>query len=321
MDHPGDSRVLLGDALLGVDQQQRHVAAADGGDGPQHAVALQGFLLDGTFAADAGGVDDIVAPAGAAFKMGVDGVPGGAGDVAHHHAVLAQQLIGQAAFAHVGPAHQRQLDLVQAVGLVLLCLRLGRQLLDDLFQQIAQAQHVGGGDANGIAQPQTVELIEHVVQSRVVQLVHCQQHGLAGAAEQGGHFLIVRGQALPGIAEKADHIRGVNGDFRLVAHLAQQRVVAAGIDAAGIDHGKFPAHPFHVGVDAVPGDAGNILHNGHAMTGDLVKKGGFSHIGAANDGHKRFDVHLLSFIVSPAGRCTARRPDWRSRSGGWAIAL
>ena len=163
---PGNLGILLGYAVYRVDHQQRHVAAADGGNGAQHAVALQGLILHRAFAADAGGIDDVVAAAVLAFKVRVDGVARGAGNIADHHALLAKQAVGQAAFAHIGATHQRQLDFVQAVFVLFLILALGGQKLDDFIQQIAQTQHVGGGNAHRLTQTQGVVFVQYVVQAR-----------------------------------------------------------------------------------------------------------------------------------------------------------
>ena len=53
--------------------------------------------------------------------------------------------------------------------------------------------------------------------------------------------------------------------------------------------------PFHIGIDAVAGHAGRILHNGDPAAHHTVEKGGFAYIGAAHNGHQRFIIHRYSF--------------------------
>ena len=282
-DQSGHLGILFGHAGLGVDQQQGHVAAVDGGDGAQHAVAFQCFILHRLFLAHSGGINDVDAGAVRIGKEGVNRVPGGAGNVADHGALLPQQLVGQGALAHVGAAHQRQLDHVFSL-FFLVGLSRG-QMADDGLQQVAQPQHVGGADGNGIAQTKVVVFVQLVVQARVVHLIDHQQNGLVSLAQVMTDVLVIRGQAGTAIAEKADHVRRFHGDLRLPPHLGKQHVLAAHIQTAGIHHAEMTAHPLHVAVDAVAGHAGHILHDGDAPSGHLIEESRFAHIGPANNGN------------------------------------
>ena len=86
-------RVLGGEALHGIDDQDRHVRPADRAqrtDGREPLRIRPGGDL--APAAHARGIDE---PYGHALPLdrGVDGVAGGAGDVAHDRALLAQQRV------------------------------------------------------------------------------------------------------------------------------------------------------------------------------------------------------------------------------------
>ena len=148
---------------------------------------------------------------------------------------------------------------------------------------------MNGGNGDGIPQAQIVELIEvRVRNAGGVHLVDGQNDGLAAAQQHSRHLLICGGESRADIAEEDDDGGVLNGDLRLLAHEVQNLAVAPGLDAAGIDKGELPAAPVALAVDAVPGDAGGILHNGEALTGDLVKEHGLAHVGAAHDGNDGF---------------------------------
>ena len=148
---------------------------------------------------------------------------------------------------------------------------------------------VDGGDGDGVAQAQVIELVEiRVRDAGGVHLVDGQDDGLAGAQQHRGHLLVRRGKARADVAEEDNDGGVLNGDLRLLAHEIQNLAVAPGLDAAGIDEGELPAAPVALAVDAVPGDAGGILHDGKALAGDLVEEHGLAHVGAAHDGDDGF---------------------------------
>ena len=53
--------------------------------------------------------------------------------------------------------------------------------------------------------------------------------------------------------------------------MGQQAVVNARLDAAGVHQQELVAGPLAVAEDAVTGDAGGVLDNGEALTGQLIK--------------------------------------------------
>ena len=136
--------VLLGDAVLGVDHNEAHVAALNGHGGPEDAVFLDGVVHLGLFA-HTGGVDEVIL-AGGVFKVAVDGVPGGTGHVADDDPLLAQDPVGEAGLAHVGLADDGHLDHVA----VLLLVGLRREVLQAGVQQVAGAVAVDGGHGDGV---------------------------------------------------------------------------------------------------------------------------------------------------------------------------
>ena len=164
---------------------------------------------------------------------------------------------------------------------------------------------VDGGDGDGISQAQVVELVViRVGDSGGVHLVDSQDDGLAAAQQHGRHLLIGGGKAGLDIRQEDDDVGVVNGDLGLIPHKGQDLIIRAGLDAAGVDEGERPAVPVRLPVDAVPGDAGGILHDGKALADELVEEHGLAHIGAAHDGHDGLghDGFLLQSGAPPEAR-------------------
>ena len=88
MDKSGDLGVLLGDAVVGVDEDQAYVRPVDGADGTHIGIFFDG-VVHLALPAHTGGVDEAVFP-GLVFKIGVDGVPGGTCHVGDDDPLLAE---------------------------------------------------------------------------------------------------------------------------------------------------------------------------------------------------------------------------------------
>ena len=286
-----DLRILFGYAVLGVDDDQGHVAAAHRGQRAHDAVAFDGFFLNGALAANTGRVDDVVALA-VANKRGINRVARCARNAGNHGALLPENPIHKAGFAHVRAADDGDLNgvLLFVLGLLIL-----REMLDHFIQQIAQTEHVGRGDGEGITQTERVEIVDVVVHALIIDLVDYQNDRLAALAQHGGDVFVVSGHAGAAVGKKENHIAGVDGDFSLTTHLLEQDIVRARLDAAGVDQGEFVVEPFAIRIDAVARHAGGILHDRDAPPRDFVKKGRFAHVRAADDRDKGFG-HAYSSV-------------------------
>jgi hypothetical protein len=104
----GHLGVLLRDALRGVEQQQRDVAAIEALERGDHRELLQA-QRDGALTPDARGVDEQVLLA-VAHHQRVHRVARGAGHVGHEVAVLAEDAVDQRRLAHVRAADHRHAD-------------------------------------------------------------------------------------------------------------------------------------------------------------------------------------------------------------------
>ena len=140
------------------------------------------------------------------------------------------------------------------------------------IQQVAGSVAVDSGHWVGIAQTQVVKLIDvRVRPSGGVHLVYRQHHRLSRALEHPSHLLVGGGHAGLDVAHENDYRGGRNGNFRLLPHEGQDLVVCTRLNAAGIHQVKGPSPPFRLGVQAVPSDAGGVLHDGQALSSEFIK--------------------------------------------------
>ena len=163
---------------------------------------------------------------------------------------------------------------------------------------------VDGGDRIGVAQAQIVKFIDVGVGAPgLVHLVHRQDHRLAGAQQHPRHVVVGGGHACFDVAHKDDHRCVLNGDLRLLPHEGENLIVGARLNAAGIHQVEGPAPPLAGRVQAVPGHARRVLHNGQTLAREFIEQHGFAHVGPADNGNQRscHGVHLHNNRVKKLG--------------------
>ena len=283
MNQSGNFGVLLGDPVVGVDQNQADVGTLDGADGA-HIGILFNLIVDFALAPHSGGVDQAIA-AGFIFIIGVNGVPGGAGDVGDNDPLLAQNLVEQAGLAHIGLAYDGYLDDVALVPGFFLFGNVGQYPV----QQIAGAVTVNSGGFKEVADTKTVEF-KHIgiYKADGVAFVHGKTDGLFALAQHGGHILIRCRDAGTDIHHHNDSVRQLDADFRLPAHEFQHFTVRVRLDAAGVHQREGTSAPLAIAVDSVAGDARGIFNDGGSLAGQLIKQHGFTHVWPPHNGDKGF---------------------------------
>ena len=288
--------VLRRDALGGVDHQEGDVRIVDRPQGTDHRVVLGG-VVDAAAAAHAGGVHEHDRPIGRVHQR-VDGVPGGAGHVVHHAAVLAHQPVEQGALAHVGATddgHTWRGHVVRAPQLLALIVqgnpvggghglapRTLRELGDHHVQQVAGPTAVQRADRHGLAHPEPQELPHLVLAAVVVRLVGHHHDGSVDAAQPVGDGFVVVGETDAGIHHEQHHVGGLHRGLHLAADLLVQ-LAASRQPATGVHQQEMGAQPLRLDLLAVAGDAGAVLHDGHLMADDAVEQGALANVGAADD--------------------------------------
>ena len=301
----GDLRILLGEADRRVDQDHADVGAVDRHLGAQIAVVLDG-VLHLALAAQAGRIDERER-AEPVLDRRIHGVARRARDVGDDAAVLAGNAVDERRLADVRLADDRHLDDLA----LLFVLRLLGQMLEDGVQQVAGAVAVHRRNLNRVAEAEVVELIE--IDRRLaerVAFVDADDHRHIAALEHLRDVEIRRHHARAHVGHKDDDVRRVDRDLRLRAHLREDDVLRFRLDAARIDEREAAVFPLALAEDAVARDARRILHNGKALSDQLVEQSRFADIRSADNRHDRFGHSVSSFTVSfpAAGRvCPAAR--------------
>ena len=283
-------QVLVGDAVAGIDHHHHHLGGVHRLQRLDHGELFDG-LMDLATAADAGGVDQhvvalAVAVAVLAHERHLDGIAGGAGLVEHHHPLLAENAVDQGGFAHIGAPQHRHAHGVRVGGLAVVLFRFGK-CLEHLGDHAAHAAPVGGGDREQLAEPQAVEVRQGGVRVQAVGFVDRQVDRLGQLAQLRGHLLVGGGEAGAAVHQEQHHVRFAHRLQGLVGHRPVDALLAFA-DAAGVDHRVGAVAQAAVAVLAVPGEAGEVRHDGVTGAGKAVEQRGFAHIGAAHQGDHGF---------------------------------
>jgi len=119
----------------------------------------------------------------------------------------------------------------------------------------------------------------------MVHLVDHQEDGFAGPAEIVHHLGVAGLRALTAVHHQEDDVGLGHRDFGLAPHQAGQ-VFFASHQPAGVHQQDAMVIPGEAAVVAVPGDPGDIGHQGFRGAGEAVEEGGFPDVGPADDGHQ-----------------------------------
>ena len=212
--HTGYVRVLGGERLARIDQQQHHLRPVNRLERPQHAVFLHA-RDDFPSAADAGCVyqGDVGSVIG---QAGVNGVARCACQRRDNHALLPEQFVQQAALSHVWTPDDGDGDCVILRG----CGR-GRQLRHNGVEQIAAAEPVQRGDGVRFVQAELEKLLCIGAPGGIVTLVYYQQQRRAlaarqffvGAAQHVGHLCVCAGHAGAHVGHEDNYVRLADGQL------------------------------------------------------------------------------------------------------------
>ena len=157
-----------------------------------------------------------------------------------------------------------------------------RKHLDDLVQEVAGAGTVGRGDGPDLAEAQAVEVVRVVHLLTRVDLVHAQDDGFLGTAQEVRDLRVIIGDAGLRLAHEQDHIGLFHGDDHLAADSVLEDIVRIGRITAGVHHRELGAAPFALAVMAVAGHARRLIDDGLTHAHQAVEKGRFAHVRASN---------------------------------------
>ena len=158
-----------------------------------------------------------------------------------------------------------------------------RKHLDDLVQEVAGAGTVGGGDGPDLAEAQAVEVVRIVHLLARIDLVHAQDDGFLGTAQEVRDLRVIIGDAGLRLAHEQDHVGLFHGNDHLAADGVLEDIVRIGRITAGVHHRELGAAPLALAVMAVSGHARGLVDNCLAHAYEPVEKGGFADIRPAHD--------------------------------------
>ena len=309
VDALGEALVLRGDTLGGVDDEDGDVGGVDGLQGSDDRVVL-GAVLDLGASSHARGVDEADG-AGLGLDDGVDGVARGSGHVVDDRVLAAGQPVEQRGLPHVGSTDDGHRDLV---GVALVDVVVDHLVLGDGgeqgVEQVGRAAAVEGRQAIRGAQTQFEEVPDHVLASRIIDLVDDQEHLLVLPAENGCGLGILLGDPRGPVDDEHDEVAVLHGRLGLAGDLGVEFGTPRH-PTAGVDDVEGSPEPVHLDDLAVTGHAGALFDDGGAATGEAVDQGGLADVRPADDGHGGAGHEFLErWVWGAAGR---RSPmAWRS---------
>ena len=155
---------------------------------------------------------------------------------------------------------------------------------------------VGRRYRDRVAEPEVVKLVKLRLRfPQPVALVDTQDDRLAALLEHRRDLLIGGCHTGLQVGDQHDHIRAVDRQLCLPAHLRKDHIVRIRLDPAGVHQHDLPAAPLARTIDPVAGDAGGILHNTDPRTGQFIKQGRLAHIRAADNCNQWFCHGFTSF--------------------------
>ncbi len=273
-------KVLLDQAVLGIDHDDGDLATLNGLLGAHDAVFLDPFL-DLPRSPDTSRIDENEF----FLAMGerrIDSVSCGARHFAFDNAALTEDLVHEGRLAHVGPA-----DDGDAQSFGILVLRNRWEDIEQLVVDLADAQAMVGANGHRITQPQRKELNRKFLAFGVIALVRDQQDGFVRAPQEFGDLLVHRRNPCRCIDNEEDRISFGHGDVDLLADqggVANRRIR---FEAARVDQPVLPVLPLNGGVEAVAGCSRNILDDGLPLAGEAIEQRRFPNVGPADDGDGR----------------------------------
>ena len=261
----GNSGILVGNVLLCIKHQHRHIGRLNRLHGFNHRKFFHRFIHFAA-AAHAGGVDN---GEGLAFtlEIDVDAVAGGAGHVESNHTLFAENGVYQGGFAHVGAADNGKHGMFGRVGFFF---RFGK-VCQHLFHQVVNAITVGAGNHGGLTQRQLVELCRQHSTVAALAFVYRQKHRPRALSQAVGNDFILRGNAIARIHKKHHCIGLINRLQGVFGHFMQNAAVHHRFETAGVDHQIRFTADFAVAVMAVAREAGHIGHQGIFAAGEAVE--------------------------------------------------
>ena len=214
MGDPGNLRILLADAIHGIDDQNHNVRPFHRTDRTENHIPLQIFL-DFILPAQSCRVDEnIFFSVVGHFR--VHGVPGSSRNIGYNQTFFPQQPVDQGRFPHIGLSHNGNPGPVVLFPFPAVFVKIGHHF----FQHVPQSQLVGRGNGMGLPYAQIIEFIyiRHIL-FKAVHLVDHQYHRFMGTPEHIRNLGVRVHKSVLYVHQKNNHVCRVNGNLGLGPHL------------------------------------------------------------------------------------------------------
>ena len=205
------------------------------------------------------------------------------------HSLLAEQRVDQCRFAHIGSAHDGDLDprsVVAAgcVGCIVGAFR-GTEGERDV-DQIAHVFAVGRRDRQRLPQRELVKLGGDALGRDPFRLVDREYHRAPGTAKEIGDIAVLDGQAFAAV-DQENHCIGLGDRLPgLLGHGVHDAALYLGFEAAGVDHEIGPIGAAAAAEMTIARKAGKIRDQCVARLGQPIEKRRFSDIGTSDENER-----------------------------------
>ena len=292
-------RILIGDVLLGIEQQDRHMGILNGLKGLDHGELLH-RLEDAALSPKPCRVDQAI-PNTLPLKRNLDGIAGGAGHVKGNDPLLPQEGIHQGGLAHIRAAHNRHAQTVgwhaEALVDVILGRRLGgldrqcRQATKGSLDEAVNPIAVGARHWQRLPEAQLIKLTRAPLTSKALELVDGQHGGPACSAQLFGNLQVLWRDPSTTIHHEDHHIRLRHSLQTLPSHLGINARLGHRLEAARVNDKVGPWPKPTLAIVAVSGEPRHVRHQRISRAREAIEQGGLAHVRAAHQGHHRLGGH------------------------------
>ena len=231
------------------------------------------------FFADAGGVDGDETSS-VFFETDINGVAGGAGDVADNDAIFTSEAVGKGAFADVAFADDGEFHggFCRAFGGV------GRQFFDDGFAEVLQVSAMQRRDAERFTETEAEKIRRPECPVWESQLCWRRPGWAMCERAEVGSFS-GRGGVMPVWISTVNSTNWACSRAWAIwaSYVLGKFVVIFDAETAGIDQFEIAVVGIDDGADAIAGDAGSWFDDADQFAGDGVEEAAFADVGSSYD--------------------------------------
>jgi hypothetical protein len=238
-----------------------------------------------------------------------------AGNVADHHALFADEAVEQRGLPDVGAPHQRHLD--RFIGRVFVrIVGSPRQPGLDRREEFVDPACVFGGHTEGLAQSESVKLVDGIVLSGAVDLVRDEKDRGSSPPQKRRDLLIQRGGARPAVDDEEDKFGLDERGLGLQENLPPESDVVPP-QTSCVDDAEGARSLPHDSVDPIPRHSGLVGDQRSPLLHEAVEQRALSDVWSADYRDERKTAHgggpRASGLTRGRGTLARARP-WPQRA-------